>query len=132
MPRHESSFTHYAKTLFSPLSLLTSLIIMNSAFAADLKGVIKTADGTPICALAIASGRSMFTCSPPTGAFSFTNLPLEANGTITLQAYADGFYPNVTNLSDFSPRQVVLKPAQICDGGGGALHQQAADREDDW
>jgi hypothetical protein len=96
--------------------VLTSI---NVAFAANLKGTVQTADGTPMCALAIASGHSMFTCSPPIGTFSFTDLPLEPDGSITLQLYADGFYPNVQSLNEFSPQQVVMKPAQVCGGGGG-------------
>ena len=51
--------------------------------------------------------------------FSFQDLPLEPDGTIKLQLYADGFYPNVTTLSVFNPQQIVMQPAQICDGGGG-------------
>jgi len=88
------------------------------AFSASLKGTVETADGTPLCALAIASGQSTFTCAPA-GVFSFQNLPLEPDGTIKLQLYADGFYPNVTTLSVFNPQQIVMQPAEICDGGGG-------------
>jgi hypothetical protein len=51
--------------------------------------------------------------------FSFQDLPLEPDGTIKLQLYADGFYPNVTTLSVFNPQQIVMQPAEICDGGGG-------------
>jgi hypothetical protein len=92
--------------------LALSSISMNS-FAEDLRGTVTTVDGTPLCALAIASGRTQFTCNP-VGDFSFTELPIESDGTIKLQVYADGFLPNVTRLSDFSPQNVVMKRAVDC------------------
>ena len=100
------------------IALFLSLGSVSLAFSANLKGTVETANGTPLCALAIASGQSTFTCAPA-GVFSFQDLPLEPDGTIKLQLYADGFYPNVTTLSVFNPQQIIMQPAEICDGGGG-------------
>ena len=107
---------HWAHGLL--IAIFLSLGSVSLAFSASLKGTVETANGTPLCALAIASGQSTFTCAPA-GVFSFQNLPLEPDGTIKLQLYADGFYPNVTTLSVFNPQQIVMQPAEICDGGGG-------------
>jgi hypothetical protein len=107
---------HWAQRLL--IAILLSLGSVSLAFSASLKGTVETANGTPLCALAIASGQSTFTCAPA-GVFSFQDLPLEPDGTIKLQLYADGFYPNVTTLSVFNPQQIVMQPAEICDGGGG-------------
>lgn len=60
------------------------------------------ANGNLACALALASGRCMFTCGPgslrceggtanlPFGQFDLTNLPTESNGTIVLQVFVQG------------------------------------------
>lgn len=106
-----------AKRLLSLVYL--SLASMSSAFAVDLQGTVETANGTPVCALALASGRSVFTCNSQ-GSFNLSDLSTESDGTITLQVYADGFYPNITTLSAFNVQQVVMKPAEVCDGGGGS------------
>ena len=67
-----------------------------------LVGTALAANGSPACALAMASGRCMFTCGPgslrceggtaslPFGKFDLTNLPTEANGTIILQIFVQG------------------------------------------
>ena len=67
-----------------------------------LVGTALAANGSPACALAMASGRCMFTCGPgslrceggtaslPLGKFDLTNLPTEANGTIILQIFVQG------------------------------------------
>lgn len=97
--------------------LLFALLLGPQAFAADLKGEIVTADGTPLCGLAIASGRSMFTCSPR-GPFSFQGLPLEKDGTIRLQVFVSGFFPSVTVLEEFDFQRVVMEPATRAGAGG--------------
>jgi hypothetical protein len=95
------------------LSMLAALafssISMNS-FSADLRGTVTTADGTPVCAMVLASGQYMFSCDYQ-GAFELNNLATEPDGTITLQVYADGFFPNVTSLSEFFPQTVIMQPA---------------------
>lgn len=47
---------------------------------------------TPLCALVIANGQSVFSCNP-NGPFELTNLPLNANGQIEVQIFASGFAP---------------------------------------
>ncbi|MDG4549559.1 MAG: hypothetical protein P9F19_04830 [Candidatus Contendobacter sp.] len=67
-----------------------------------ITGTALNAQGNATCALALASGRCMFTCGPgslrceggtaslPFGKFDLTNLPTEANGTIVLQVFVGG------------------------------------------
>lgn len=67
-----------------------------------LTGTALDGSGNPACALALASGRCMFTCGPgslrceggtaslPFGQFDLTDLPTEANGTIVLQVFVQG------------------------------------------
>jgi hypothetical protein len=64
---------HWAQRLL--IAILLSLGSVSLAFSASLKGTVETANGTPLCALAIASGQSTFTCAPA-GVFSFQDLPL--------------------------------------------------------
>lgn len=68
-----------------------------------LTGTALDGSGNPACALALASGRCMFTCGPgsgrceggsanlPFGQFDLTDLATEANGTIVLQIFVQGF-----------------------------------------
>lgn len=68
-----------------------------------ITGTALAPDGNPACALAMASGRCVFTCGPgssprceggtaslPLGKFDLTDLPTEANGTIILQIFVQG------------------------------------------
>ena len=67
-----------------------------------LVGTALAANGSPACALAMASGRCMFTCGPgslrceggtaslPLGKFDLTDLPTEPNGTLILQIFVQG------------------------------------------
>jgi hypothetical protein len=68
----------------------------------SLEGVALDSDGNAACALALASGRCMFTCgegslrceggtdSLPFGHFELIDLPTEADGTINLQIFVQG------------------------------------------
>jgi hypothetical protein len=47
---------------------------------------------TPVCALALANGQSMFSCAENLGQFSL-NVPPDQDGNITLMVFADGFKP---------------------------------------
>lgn len=58
---------------------------------ADLQGHVWYGD-TPLCALVIANGQSVFTCNPR-GPFELLSLPLNANGQIEVQVFAAGFAP---------------------------------------
>ena len=56
-----------------------------------IKGNVRLANGTPVCAMVLANGQYMFSCDG-TGAFNL-NVPLDDQGQITLFAFADGFAP---------------------------------------
>ena len=79
----------------------------------DLSGTVKTADGTDICAMVLASGQFMFSCNP-VGVFSLTDLPLESNGTVKRQSYADGFFPKIDTLTGSSDDTVVMTRSGTC------------------
>jgi hypothetical protein len=55
---------------------------------------------TPICAMALANGKYMFTCDG-TGNYAL-NIPLDTNGQFKLQVYADGFAPITQRFDEFS------------------------------
>jgi hypothetical protein len=98
---------------------LTLCTIFNSIHAGppigpvDLTGTIKTANGTDICAMVLASGQFMFSCNP-IGVFSLTDLPREQNGTVKRQIYADGFFPKVDVLPDSVDEAVVMTRSGTC------------------
>lgn len=89
-----------------------------------ITGTALASDGNVACALALASGRCMFTCGPgsqrceggtanlPLGRFDLTDLPTETNGTIVLQTFVQG------NISFTG----VINPGG---GGGGAARWSA-------
>ncbi len=79
----------------------------------DISGTVKTGNGTDICAMVLASGRFMFSCSPP-GVFSLTGLPPEQNGTVKRQIYADGFFPKIDILAGSSDDAVVMTRSGTC------------------
>ncbi|MDG4551258.1 MAG: BACON domain-containing carbohydrate-binding protein [Candidatus Contendobacter sp.] len=86
-----------------------------------LLGTLVDANGQPACGLALASGRCVFTCGPgslrceggasnlPLGQFELTDLPTEADGTLTLQTFVFGSLPGRQS-------QVAI------DGGSGCSH----------
>jgi hypothetical protein len=67
-----------------------------------ITGTALDSKGNAACALALASGRCMFTCGPGSlrceggtanlalGKYDLTNLPTETNGTIVLQVFVGG------------------------------------------
>ena len=79
----------------------------------DLGGTIKTINGQDICAMVLASGKYMFSCNP-IGVFSLTDLPLENNGTVKRQVYADGFFPKIDVLTGSSNEAVVMTQSGTC------------------
>jgi hypothetical protein len=90
--------------------LLTSSFIDTPV---DLSGTIKTAGGTDICAMVLASGQYMFSCNPA-GVFSLSDLPRENNGTVKRQIYADGFFPKIDILSGTTDDDVVMTRSGAC------------------
>ena len=68
---------------------------------------------TPICAMVLANGQYMFSCD---GAGTYAlNVPLDGNGQVKLQVYADGFAPTILNFDEFSAsNNVKLARASEC------------------
>jgi hypothetical protein len=79
----------------------------------ELNGRVELDDGTPLCAMVLASGQFMFSCDP-IGVYSLTDLPREPDGTVNRQVYADGMFPSVDVLPDSVNQTVVMKPAVDC------------------
>ena len=79
----------------------------------DLSGTVKTASGTGICSMVLASGQFMFSCNP-IGIFSLNDLPREQDGTVKRQIYADGFFPEVDVLTDSVSEAVVMRRSGTC------------------
>ncbi|HUL95341.1 MAG TPA: hypothetical protein VLT89_04985 [Usitatibacter sp.] len=66
-------------------------VARQSSADVSISGSISNTAGTPLCALVLANGQFMFSCSP-VGQYSLT-VPLDANGQITLFGFADGHFP---------------------------------------
>jgi len=49
-------------------------------------------NGTPLCAMILINGQSIFSCDQNLGLYSL-EVPLDSNGNITLQAFVSGFQP---------------------------------------
>jgi len=79
----------------------------------DISGTIKTSDGTGICAMVLASGQFMFSCSP-NGVLSLPGLPRENNGTVKRQIFADGFFPKIDILTASGDDAVVMSRNGTC------------------
>jgi len=79
----------------------------------DLTGTVQDAGGTPLCALALASGQFMFTCDG-SGSYSLLGLPTESDGSVKRQVYVDGFFPNVEPLPGSTDEIVVMTRASNC------------------
>ncbi len=98
----------YAKTLRRALSaLLLVFLIRGEAAQVNINGTVEDPSGTPVCAMVLASGQYMFSCDP-VGEFNF-NVYTRPDGTLTLFAFADGFYSKKLELNGGqSGLQVVL------------------------
>ena len=77
---------------------LQAAIDSNDTTGVSISGTIKTASGSDICAMILASGQYMFSCNP-IGKYSLNNLPREQDGTVKRQIYADGFFPEIDILT---------------------------------
>lgn len=78
--------------------------------------------GTPVCAMVLANGQSMFSCDGA-GNFSLASVPLDGNGQITLFAWADGMNPY---KAVFTPPSIsmdvgISMTASPCGGTGGDI-----------
>jgi sugar lactone lactonase YvrE len=61
--------------------------------------------GTPVCAMVLANGQYMFSCDG-SGSYNL-NVPLDSNGQVKLQVYADGFAPYTAKFDEFHPTNTV-------------------------
>ena len=114
MLQQRNSLSSYFKTIRLSLLFLTSLASANPTFSADISGQVLTTGSQPICALVLASGRNLFSCNQ--GQYSFVNLPLEPDGSINLQVYADGFLPYIKNIRQFGPQPPVVMLPSVDNG----------------
>ena len=99
--------------------LLTAVLLPSPMVAADsidLQGTITTTDGTPLCAMVLASGRYMFSCNP-VGDFLLQDLPTETDGTINLQVFARGFLPYFANLNEFGFKNIAMSKCETASSG---------------
>lgn len=80
----------------------------------NLNGAINSAgNGNPICAMALANGKYMFSCNP-IGDYALNTLPRASDGTIKLQIYAQGFRPYITTLINSGTYNISMTPAGSC------------------
>jgi hypothetical protein len=79
----------------------------------DLGGEVQTTDGTGVCAMVLASGQYMFSCSQY-GPYTLNNLSREIDGTVKRQVYAHGFFPSVDVLPGTTYETVVMEQAKDC------------------
>jgi hypothetical protein len=91
----------------------TQFAVLTDPGGVDLTGTVQDQGGTPLCALALASGQFMFTCNP-NGPYSLLDLPTESDGTVKRQVYVDGFFPNVETLTGSTDETVVMTRAGNC------------------
>jgi hypothetical protein len=78
--------------------LAAGLAVARAATWVPIEGNVRLANGTPVCAMVLANGQYMFSCDARLGQYDL-NVPLDANGRITLFAFADGFAPFSLSLA---------------------------------
>lgn len=98
---------------FALCILLPSLLFAADAGRVNLEGYITTQDGTPVCAMALASGQYMFSCNPA-GYFTLENLPTESDGSVNLQVFAQGFSSYISKLYEFGYQSITLETSGYC------------------
>jgi len=57
-----------------------------------ISGTVADENGTPLCTMVLANGQYMFTCDENEGKYAL-EVPMDANGEITLFSFCDGFLP---------------------------------------
>jgi hypothetical protein len=92
-----------ANLLFNPVD--TSRI--------NIDGTVKDGNGVDVCAMVLASGKYKFSCNP-VGIYSLSSLPRRTDGTVKLQAYADGFLPYTDTVIASGTKPITLTPAGTC------------------
>lgn len=104
-----SCITRVGSLFFISCLLVTPLVAQASTWV-PAEGNVRTADGTPVCAMVLANGQFTFSCDG-TGAYDLS-VPLDADGKITLFSFADGFAPfKVTTNPDGFPLSVQMQTA---------------------
>jgi len=95
---------HRINTYIRRLLLLILLMVLiprvESADRVPVSGKVMFG-GTPLCAMVLANGQNMFSCSGD-GSFNLM-VPLDGNGKVTLMTFAQGF----------APFRQTLSPAQV-------------------
>ena len=91
---------------------------------------------TPVCAMVLANGKSMFSCNGG-GNFSLAGVPVDGNGQVTLFTWADGFLPYKLVFrpsSSSEQHDVDMKVAQGCSGGGSSSggSSSSGSTDDSW
>ena len=72
----------------------------------DISGQVRLQDtATPVCAMTLANGQYMFSCDG-SGSYNL-RVPLDANGQVKLQVYADGFAPYVLLFDEYNTSNTV-------------------------
>lgn len=82
------------RTFSTLLPVLLGLCCMSAAWGqprVQVDGHVWSG-ATPLCALVLANGQSMFSCGPD-GPFSLQAVPLDGNGQIDVQVFVSGFAP---------------------------------------
>ena len=90
-----------------PTAPLTATV--PSISTVNISGSVANAAGTPACALILANGAFMFSCSP-VGTYSL-DVPLDGEGQVTLFGFADGLFPTKYVFSGGGRHDVTLTPA---------------------
>ncbi len=77
-----------------------------------ISGSVSLADGTPLCAMVLANGQYMFTCAENNGMYDL-EVPLDANGEITLYGFCNGQAPFKAILApdQASSFDIIMEPA---------------------
>jgi hypothetical protein len=100
------NFTHRLTQTVATIALFLAL----PAWAVTLSGSIRNTQGTPICGLVLANGAFVFSCSP-VGSYFLSDVPLDANGQITLYGFAEGHFPFKAILGSGGTRDITLSIA---------------------
>ena len=114
------------RLLIASLFLFGYSRLVAAASRVEVNGHIWS-DATPVCALVLANGQSTFSCNPD-GPFELTDVPMDANGEVEVQAFATGFLPfkqKVTpsgSVPSVSLPQIDMLPV----AGGNFLHVNAS------
>lgn len=97
-PVLKNSVRYLILTLFSLLLTAPFTNHCRAVERTDLSGTV-TYNGNPVCAMVLANGKHMFTCSGD-GSFELTDVPFDSNDEITLYVFCSGLAPYKAMLSD--------------------------------